>query len=168
MTTRDIGCILEDLEADGGIAGDEVVIVEGMDEGALDAGIGALLQRLPGGLKGNQHQLRAECLHALDLGGGRGLDDDDGAGDAGLARGIGDALSGIAGADGPDAALPLRIAQHRDGVGGAAELEGVDGLQVLELEADVGEAIAELEPDQRRAGDGVRRCGCARRGSRRG
>ena len=142
----DVGRILEDLEPHGGVAGDEVVVIEGMHEGALDAGIGALLQRLPRDGKGHQHQRGAERLHALDLGEWGRLDDDHGAGDAGLPRGIGDALPGIAGADGPDAPLPLGVRQQCHGVGGAAELEGVDGLEILELEADVGKARPELEP----------------------
>src|SRR5262245_7853398 len=43
-----------------------------------------------------------------------------------------------------------------DGVGRAAQLVGVDRLQVLELEPHVGEPRPEVEPHERRADDGAR------------
>src|SRR6185436_19944497 len=44
---------------------------------------------------------------------------------------------GVAGADRPHAAGALLGQQRQHGVGGAADLEGVDRLQVLELEVDL-------------------------------
>src|ERR1051325_8018190 len=69
-----VGHVFEDLDADGGVAGDEVMIVERMDERALDAGIGALFHRVPAGVERRLHPRRAEVAHPLDLRLGRGLD----------------------------------------------------------------------------------------------
>ena len=52
--------------------------------------------------------------------------------------------------------LALRLGQHRDRVGCAAQFVRVDRLQVLELEADVRVAGPEIEAHQRRAHDGLR------------
>ena len=103
-------------------------------------GIGALLQRLPRDVEGHQHQLRAQRPHALDLRLRRRLDHDHRARHAGRARRIGDALARIARADRPHAALALGIRQHRHRVGRAAQLVGVDRLQVLQLQPDIGKA----------------------------
>ena len=46
--------------------------------------------------------------------------------------------------------------EHRDRVRRAAQLVRVDRLEILELEADVGKAGAELESHERRANDRVR------------
>jgi hypothetical protein len=132
-----------------GVAGDEIVIVERMHERSFDIRKGALVERLPRHLIGNEHQLRAERAHAFHLGGGRGLDRDDGAGHARLARRIGDALAGVAGADRPYAALALGFAQHRHRIGRTAQLVGIDRLQILELQTNVGETFAELEANER-------------------
>src|SRR5258706_164576 len=60
----------------------------------------------------------------------------------------------IAGADRPDAAPPLDIGQECNSVGSASQLVGVDRLEVLELEPDVGESRPEFEAHKRCADDG--------------
>ena len=136
------------------MSGDEVVIVERMHERALDAGHRTLLQGLPGDRVRNEDQTRAEGSHPFNLGGRRGLDRDDRAANARLTRRIGNALPGIARTDGPDAAPALRLRQHRNRVGGTAQLVGVDRLQILQLQPDVGVAAAQFEAHQRRAQNG--------------
>ena len=115
-----------------------------------------LLERLPRDLVRHQHERGAERLHALEFRGRRGLDRHDRARHARFPRRVGDTLSGVARADRPHAALPLGLRKHRHGVGGAAQLVGVDRLQVLELEPDVGVVRSQFEADQRRAHDGPR------------
>ena len=89
--------------------GDEVVVVERMDERPGDAGIGAVLERLPGHRVRDEYELRPQRPHAVELRRGRRLDRDDGAGHARGARGVGDSLTGIPGADRPDAAPPVGV-----------------------------------------------------------
>ena len=71
-----------------------------------------------------------------------------------LSRRVGDALSGVAGADRPDAAGALRFGQHRDRVGRAAQFVGIDRLEIFELQADVGKFGSQFQPNERRADDG--------------
>src|SRR5204862_3941988 len=88
--------ILENLEAHRRVTGDEVLIVEWMDERPLDAGICAVVERLPGDRIRYEHELCAERAHALELRGRCGLDRDDGARHARGPRGVCDTLAGIA------------------------------------------------------------------------
>jgi hypothetical protein len=76
--------------------------------------------------------------------------DDHRAADAELARDPGDSLAHVPGCRRDDAVLQLlgRDLQHR--IAGAAELEGADRLQVLELQVDL--AVV-LQLDERRAQD---------------
>ena len=69
---------------------------------------------------------------------GRGIGRDDGGGDADAARAEGDALRHVAGRRGEHAALEPLARSARHDVGGAADFEGADRLQVLELQVDVG------------------------------
>src|SRR4029077_9848308 len=58
-------------------------------------------------------------------------------------------------AESPDATLALGLGQQGHRVGGAAQLVGVDRLQVLELEPHVRESPPELETNQGRAEHGA-------------
>ena len=147
--------VLENLEAHGRVTGDELVIVERVHERPFHARKRTRVQRLPGHVVRHGNERRAERPHPVDLRCRRGLDRDDGARHAGLSRRVGDALPGVSGADRPDATRALRLREHGHGVGGAAQLVGVDRLQVLELQPDVRIAGAELQPDERRADDGA-------------
>ena len=113
-----------------------------------------LLQRLPGDRVRHEDEPRTEGSHPLDLGSRRGLDRHDRTGNARLTRRIGNALPGIARTDGPDAAPALGLREHRNRVGGTAQLVGVDRLQILQLQPDVRVARPEFEAHQRRAQNG--------------
>ena len=56
---------------------------------------------------------------------------------AGTRGGIGDGAAVIAGGAAADSALPLFIGEAADRIGGAAQLEGADRLQGLELQQDL-------------------------------
>ncbi len=131
---------------------DEVVIVEWMDERPGDSRIRSVFERLPCDLIWHEHELCPQRAHAVELRGGRRLDGDDGARHARGARGVRDTLTGIAGADRPDAAPALGVGQQRDRVGGAAQFVSTDRLQILELEPHVRESRPppKVQTDQRR------------------
>ena len=98
--------IFEDLDTEGCVAGDEVVVVKRMDECSFDARKLADIHRMPAGIEGCLHDSGAEVAHALEFGFGRGVDRHDCARDAGFARRECDTLSRVAGADRPNAFLP--------------------------------------------------------------
>ena len=87
------------------------------------------------------------------------------------AGGIGDALSGIPGADGPDTVRSVVFGKLTNDVEGAADLERPDRLQRLELQIDLAAArfmALELEAHERRASrDAVDRGGCVTHGRER-
>ncbi len=119
--------------------------------------------------------LRAIGGHPVALDGRRvGRHDDDGRG-AEQSRRAGHALGVVARRVGDDAARELGVGQRRDGVVGAADLEGADRLERLRLQVSPrarGPERDERRPDgRRRAGDprppGSRRARPARRSRRR-
>ena len=112
MTVAHLGQILEDLEPHRAVAGDEIVIVERVDEGAVEPFERMRFGGDPGLLVGHRHDRRAERAHSVELGLRRGLDRDDGARNPELPRRISDALPRIARADRPHA---LARAPHRTG-----------------------------------------------------
>ena len=132
------------------MAGDEIVIVERVDEGALEPFEFVRLCGDPGAVVGHRHGGRAERAHTVELGLRRGLDRDHGAGNAELPSRISDALAGVAGADRPDTFCALLVREPGDGVARAANLVGVGRLEVLELEPEIRSAVAELQLHQRR------------------
>ena len=75
---------------------------------------------------------------ALKLGLGRGVHDEHAAVRARAPGGQGNALRGIAGADGPDAPREVRRRQQADGVARAPDLERSNRLKRLELEIHLG------------------------------
>ena len=156
ITAVGLGRIFQNLQPHRGMTGDEIVIVERMNEGSFGAGKGARVERAPGDVVGDEDEFGPERAHPFQLRGRRGLDRDHGAGHARFARGVGDPLPGVAGADRPDAARAFRFGQERDRVGRSAQFVGIDRLQVFELQPDVGKVRAELEPNERGAEDGGR------------
>ncbi len=71
-----------------------------------------------------------------------------------------DALAGVSGAHRPDAVAPLVCAELSDGIVRAADLEGADRLERLELEIDIrGRTMRgggwQFQADQGRANDQV-------------
>lgn len=77
--------------------------------------------------------MRAKRSHPLDLRFRRRLNRDDRARHTRLTRRVGDALPGVAGADGPNAGRTLRGLETSDRISGSTQFERVDGLQILEL-----------------------------------
>ena len=133
-----VGELLQNLQADGALAGNDVGVVEGMGEGVaveLGQAVG-----LPGSVvihAGDQDHFRAVALGGLHLAdGGAGGHADDGL-DAQLGGGQGDALGVVAGGAGDDTALGLIGGQRTDLVVSAADLEGTGQLQVLSLDVQI-------------------------------
>ena len=133
----DLRQIFIDLETDGPVAADEVVVVERMDEMAghplravLDHGTPALVVR-------RLHDAGAEPFDGAELGLGCGVHHHHAARRTDLARGERDALRGVTGAHGPDALRQLLRAKLSHRVIRAADLERSDRLQRFELEIDV-------------------------------
>ena len=130
--------LAQDFHGDGALAGDDVGIVEGMDEGQL---LGFFqLQRVGVGIVvgiAEQHDLAAAPLDRLDLDPRRRGRHDDDRPAADLGRRQRDALGMIAGRGADHAALELVRRQPGDLVVGAAQLEGEHRLHVLALENDL-------------------------------
>ena len=74
---RDVGQVFDDLEAERRIPRNEIVVVERMNEGALNSWKDALLHRFPAGVERRFHEPRSERTHPLDLRLRRGVDRDD-------------------------------------------------------------------------------------------
>ncbi len=129
--------LLQQLEPDRALAGDDPRVVEGMDEDqpalGLDlagAGVG-LVEVLP-----VQDDLRAAAAGRRHLGQRRPLRHDDDGGDAELRRVERDAQAVVARAGRDDAAPALVGGELQEQVGRAALLEGARHLQVLQLDVD--------------------------------
>ena len=105
----------------------------------------ALGQRLPAPVVGGLHYLSAETPYRIELGGRGRLDHEYFAGDSSFARCERHSLSGIAGADRPNAAPPLvflpQFRQKPNRVIRSPNLEGTDGLQALQFQINVGRAV---------------------------
>ena len=150
---RGVGRVLEDLESHRSVTGDEVVVVKGVHEDALAPGNdrSSIARHATANGTGTRRAPSAFMRSILDAGAVSITTTVHGT--PARPRRVRDALAGVAGADGPDAAPALGLGQHSDRVGSAAQLVGVDRLQVLELETNVGKNRARA-----RAG----RAACAR------
>src|SRR6188508_1961345 len=104
------------------MASDEVVIVERMYESAVEAWECMGLGSLPGFRVGHRNDGRAQRPHPVKLGLRSGFDRDDRAWNSSSARGIGNALPGIAGADRPDALRLILVRQIGNRIRSAADL----------------------------------------------
>ena len=133
----ELGVLLDDLQADGALAGDDARVVEGGDEGAA-LGLGDALGLGLGGVEivPEEQDPPAQVAHGVDLDARGDGGHDDGGVDAQQRGGAGDALGVVAGGGGDDAAGALGLPQGAHGVVGAADLEGVDRLEVLALDGD--------------------------------
>ena len=109
---------------------------------------------LPPALVGHLHDPAAEPLDRVELRLRRLLGGDDRCRDAELAGGPRDSLRHVAGADRDDALRRLGRGRAADRIRGAADLEGADRLQVLELEPDLCRRV-HLQTDERRADRGA-------------
>ena len=78
---------------------------------------------------------------------------DHGAGNAALPGAPGESLSHVARADRPDPVRQVLRGKLGHRVVRAPDLERADGLEVFELEIDLGRQVVGAQPDQRRADD---------------
>ena len=133
----EMGVLLDELQTDGALTGNDAGVVEGGDVGqALGLGQAGGLSLGRVEVVPVEADLAAQGANGVDLDlGGDGGHDDDGAHPQ-QGGGAGHALGVVAGRGGDDAALALGRAQGAHGVVGAADLEGVDGLEVLALDLD--------------------------------
>ncbi|MNF66796.1 hypothetical protein D3C84_485940 [compost metagenome] len=140
------GVLAQDFHGHGALAGDHVRVVVGRDEG--QAPLLRQLQRMGQGIGEGvavQHHLAAAGAHPLHLQLGGGARHHDGRLYAQFPRRQRQALGMVAGRGGDHPAGALLLAQLHHTVVGAADLEGVDRLQVLALEQHlVVQALAEL------------------------
>src|SRR5690606_37808468 len=152
----DVGHLLGDLQAERGLAGDDVDVVERVDDGAAGAlGLGpGLDERLVDGPAVRAHG-RAVALGRGHLGQRGALGHVDDGVDAERARRERHPLRVVARTGGDDAAPLLLGAQARHPQVRAADLERAAALQVLALEHDAG------------AGEPAERTGLLDRGARR-
>ena len=157
----EVGILLQQLLADGALARDHLDVVERRDQGvALQLGESAALAVGLIEAVAKQHDVAALTAHRVDLDVRRGLGHHDDRLDAELGGRQGNPLGVVAGRGGDDAAFFLLLGQGGDLVVGAAQLEGVNRLQILPLQADViaeplGEFLQGLQRgDPRRLVDG--------------
>jgi len=150
--------LLEEFEADGALAGHDVGVVEGVDEGEVL--LGGEAGRLFAGLVvvGAVEQYlcaKAACGGHFDE--WRGERHDEEGADAAGGGVVGNALRVVAGGGGDDAAGGLLGREGGDAVERAALLEAAGHLQVFELEVDLlaGERGEELRVRARRVVDGA-------------
>ena len=144
----DVGDFFEEFPGGCGLAGDDAVVVVGMDErGAgfgLDAG-GSLLARSDGWL--GECDLATVAFDGAAFYFWRVFGHDDVGGDAAPRGGAGDGGAVIAAGGGDDAVGGFGVGERKNGVGGAANFEGAGLLEIFALEEKLG------------GGDGVERVG---------
>ena len=156
----DVRALLEDLQTDRALPGDDVGVLERVDEhragalGVLRGGHERLGQGLP-----DELDLRAVGAGRRHLRQRRGLRHEHRGRGAEQPGGERDALRVVAGAGGDHAAGPLGVGQPRDARVGAADLERAGALQVLALEPDrAADAVGQpARVPQRGVPDDVRR-----------
>ena len=132
------GELLQNLQTDGALTGNDIRIIEGMREGVAVL-LGETLG-LAGGVivnAGDQNHFSTVVAGSLHLGDGSALGHADHGLDAQLRGGQSNALSMVAGGAGDDAVRSFLRSQGTDLVVGAADLESAGELQVLRLDVNV-------------------------------
>ena len=133
-----IGQLVEDLEADGALPGDDLLVIVGVDEG--HARLFLQLDSLVVGIvigAGHEADLRAEVLGVLHLHDGCAVRHTDDAPDAPAGSGQRHALRVVACRAGDDALVALLLGELADFIISAAHLEAAGHLQVLGLEVEL-------------------------------
>ena len=128
---------IHDLQTDGALTGNDVLIVEGVDKGV--AVLLLQFQSLVVGVvvdTGYQADLGTVALGGLHLGDGGGIGQADQGRDAALAGGQRHALGVVAGGAGDDALGLFLIGKHSDFIAGAPKLERAGFLQALGLQVE--------------------------------
>ncbi len=158
----DVLQLLGELEADGAVSGHDRRVANGVDEVAVDALqlgerlLAVAVHRRPPRLPGHAHHATAQALDGCELCGGRVVGDDDRGRNTERARHPRHTLGHVARARGHDSFGELGAWCAEDRVRGAAQLEGADRLQALELEPDLRRGVVQVQADERRPDDGVR------------
>ena len=135
----------------GAVARHHRAVGDGMDEEAVEPGEAVLLDHLPPAVEGHLDDLAAQALDGRQLGGRRVVGHHDRGRHAELAGAPGHPLRHVAGARRVDPVAQALGTGEAHGVGGAAQLEGADGLQVLQLEPDLPRRVVHVQAHQRRA-----------------
>jgi hypothetical protein len=148
-----LGEVFEQFQGDGAVARHDVRVIEGVDEGGVHAGPGAGLEAMPPIGEGRQDDASAEAFDGAEFGGGRGIGGDDGGGHADAAGAERYALRHIAGGGGEHAAFEELARGSGHHIGGAADLERADGLEVFQFEGDFGGRIGEAADERGAQGD---------------
>ena len=148
-----VGQLLQNFKADGPLARDDVLVVEGVDEGVvvlflkLERAVVSVV--VDAGHKADLRPVRARRFH---FGDGRALGQADDGGDTVLLRRKRHALRVVARRAGDDAVRLRLVGELRNFIVRAPQLEGARPLQVLRLEVDLS-----LRGDAR-ADDGGSKC----------
>src|SRR5262245_37878184 len=149
----DLGQVLEDLERDRAISGHDRVVAEGVHVKAVEALKRTRAEDLVPLVERDRDHVGTQAPDRRDLGLGSRVRKDHGAVHPEPLRPPRDALRHVSGARGPHAVLELFGRGEQERVARAAQLEGADRLEVLELEVDLRRRVLELEADERRADD---------------
>ena len=145
--------LLHQLQRRGALAGDDIRMVVGRDQRQAALARQPTADRLAiFGVAVVHHDLGAIAARCRHLGTRRIVRHHDGGRDAQLPRRQGDRLRMVAGREGDHAGAPLRLAELRQRIEGAAELEGTGTLEVLALEEQLGtqQPIGRGRPKHRR------------------
>src|SRR5713226_9419652 len=144
-----VGEVLEDLKADGAVAGHDVHIARRVDEmSGLERRVAMGRHHVPPFVVRQRDRLRPESLDGFQLHARGAVRDDRGAPDAkppGVPR---ETLGHVAGAGCVDAGRQRRRIEHSERIRAAPNLERADRLQVLQLQVELARA-AVLQSDQR-------------------
>ena len=146
-----VGQVLQYLQPDCAVAGHHRRVLDRVHEQSVQPVEVAGDDDVPPGVVRDLQHPAAQPLDRGDLGLGRVIGHDDSGRDAELARRPGDALGHVPRAGGDQALGPRAGRREHDRVGRAADLERVDGLQVLQLEVDLGRGVLDVQAHQRRA-----------------
>ena len=153
-TASTSGRLVEQFKTDGALSGDDILVVEGVDEGV--AVLVAQLQRaLVGVVRGTGHEahLGAELLGGLHLGDGCALGQTDERLDAHGGGAECHTLRVVARRAGDDALLLFLFGELRDFVVGAANLERACLLQTFGFQIHVAFGVDFRGMDEVRAAD---------------
>ena len=124
--------LVQNFQADGPLAGDNLIVIKGVDEGGP-----SLLLELEGGGVGvvvgpfHQADLCPQLFSGLHLADGGSVGHADQGFDPALGGGHGHTLGVVSGAAGQDAVLLLLLGELADLIVGASEFEAAGFLQVL-------------------------------------
>ena len=147
----DVGVVGEDFHTDGALSGDDLLVVEGVDEGHVallvelqGAGVGIVIDA------GHEAYLGAHGAGGLDLTDGCAGGHADEGRYAGALCGEGHALSMVAGRAGNDAVGFLFVGELRYLEAGAAHLERTGHLQVFGFEEHLAGGVDLGRGDERR------------------